>query len=360
VDGAGNLYVADSRNYTIRKVTPAGVVTTLAGQANSLGSEDGTGSSARFGLPLGVAVDGSGVVYVADSYNSTIRKITPAGVVTTLAGLAGIPGSSDGQGSLARFLSPSGVAVDGSGNAYVADPWNFSIRKVTPDGVVTTLAGAAEHPGINDGTGSAANFDFPIGVAVDESANVYVAEYWSFTIRKVTPAGVVTTLAGEPGSWGSADGVGSAARFANPSGVSVNAAGNLYVADSSNHAIRKGVPVAETCLPDTFTACLIGGRYRVTSRWQNQYAGGQVNALSASQLTDTTAAFWLSGPETYEYMIRISTATDNGRAWIAIPTFTDVEFWVEVTDIVSGQYFEYHSPAGNRTLIYDPYYFFYP
>jgi hypothetical protein len=117
---------------------------------------------------------------------------------------------------------------------------------------------------------------------------------------------------------------------------------------------------AATCETDAQTACLIGGRYKVTSHWKNQYAGGQVSTLNATKRTDATAAFWLYDADTYEYMIRINTATDNGRAWISILTFTDVEFWVAVTDTTSGQYFEYHSPAGNRTLIYDPYFFVYP
>jgi hypothetical protein len=120
------------------------------------------------------------------------------------------------------------------------------------------------------------------------------------------------------------------------------------------------MPQSGSCSPDAYTACLIGGRYKVTSHWQNQYAGGQVSTLSATRLTDATAAFWLTGPDTYEYLIRINTATDNGMAWIAIPTFTDVEFWIAVTDTVRGQYYEYHSPAGNRTLIHDPYFFVYP
>jgi hypothetical protein len=115
-----------------------------------------------------------------------------------------------------------------------------------------------------------------------------------------------------------------------------------------------------SCSPDAYTACLIGGRYKVTSHWQNQFAGGQVSTLSATRLTDATAAFWLTDPNTYEYLIRINTATDNGKAWIAIPTFTDVEFWIAVTDTVRGQYYEYHSPAGNRTLIYDSSFFVYP
>ena len=134
VDGDGNVYVADSSNHTIRKITPAGVVTTLAGTAGSWGSADGTGADARFYYPEGVAVDGDGNVYVADTSNLTIRKITPAGVVTTWAGAATESGFVDGIGRAAFFDSPSGVAVDGDGNVYVADTSNHAIRKVTPAG----------------------------------------------------------------------------------------------------------------------------------------------------------------------------------------------------------------------------------
>jgi sugar lactone lactonase YvrE len=220
VDSASNVYVADTSNHTIRKVTPGGTVTTLAGQAGSDGSADGTGSAARFSFPFGVAVDSAGNLYVADRNNHTVRKVTPGGAVTTLAGLAGSSGSTDGAGSAARFYSPYGVAVDSAGNVYVADRGNFTIRKVTPGGVVTTLAGQAGSWGSADGTGSAARFGDgsfgPSGVAVDSAGNVYVADHGNFTIRKVTAGGEVTTLAGQAGNSGSADGTGSAARFHNP------------------------------------------------------------------------------------------------------------------------------------------------
>ena len=243
VDSAGNVYVADSGNSTIRKVTPSGVVTTLAGLAGSSGSADGTGSAARFAQPQGMAVDSAGNVYVADTSNSTIRKVTPGGVVTTLAGLAGNSGSADGTGSDARFAQPQGMAVDSAGNVYVAGLLcNHTIRKVTPGGVVTTLAGAAGSYGSADGTGSDARFYVPRGVAVDSAGNVYVADMRNHTIRKVTPAGVVTTLAGLAGSSGSADGTGSAARFDEPYGVAVDSAGNVYVADTWNSTIRKLTP----------------------------------------------------------------------------------------------------------------------
>ncbi|PYI84021.1 MAG: hypothetical protein DME26_13875, partial [Verrucomicrobia bacterium] len=245
VGSAGNVYVADRGNYMVRKITPDGVVTTLAGRLpqfdgddKRLGSTDGTGSEAQFWSPYGVAVDSTANVYVADSYDNTIRKVTPTGVVTTLAGRAGSVGSADGTGSAARFYNPSGVAVDSVGNVYVADTDNNTIRKVSPTGVVTTLAGNAAitnvfgYPegGFADGGGSAARFNGPGGVAVDSADNVYVADTANHTIRKVTPAGVVTTLAGRAGSDGSADGTGSAARFSNPSGVAVDGAGNVYVA----------------------------------------------------------------------------------------------------------------------------------
>ncbi|MBI3414564.1 MAG: immunoglobulin domain-containing protein [Verrucomicrobia bacterium] len=242
VDSAGNVYVADSDNGTIRKVTPAGEVTTLAGLAGSFGSADGTGSAARFNAPTGVAVDSTGNVYVTDELNHIIRKVTPSGEVTTLAGLAGSFGSADGTGSAARFQQPNGVAVDNVGNVYVTDEVNHTIRKVTPAGVVTTLAGLAGSNGSADGTGSAARFLFPRGVAVDSADNVYVADTFNSTIRKVTPAGVVTTLAGLTRAVGNADGTGSAARFNYPNGVAVDNAGNVYVADSDNSTIRKGVP----------------------------------------------------------------------------------------------------------------------
>ena len=239
-DSAGSVYVADFANKIIRKITPAGVVSTLAGTARMSGSTDGSGAAARFSGPWDVATDGAGNVYVADS--DTIRKITPTGVVTTLAGTAGMSGSADGTGAAARFSLPNGVAVDGAGNVYVADTGNDTIRKITPAGVVTTLAGTAGMPGSSDGTGAAAGFKFPMSVATDSAGNVYVADALNDTIRKVTPAGVVTTLAGSPGVYGSADGTGAAAQFNTPQGVATDAAGNVYVADWLNQIIRKITP----------------------------------------------------------------------------------------------------------------------
>ena len=243
VDSTGNSYVADTYNHTIRKITPAGLVTTLAGTADTKGSADGTGSAAQFSFPQGMAMGSSGNVYVADTGNSTIRLITPAGVVVTIAGIANSRGVTDGASTVARFYNPMGLTVDSVGNIYVADSSNHTIRKITPAGIVTTLAGSAGSYGWADGTGSAARFDYPEGVAVDGSGNVYVADTDNSTIRKITPAGVVTTLAGSAGSYGSTDGTGSAARFSYPEGLAVDSAGNIYVADTYSNTIRKITPV---------------------------------------------------------------------------------------------------------------------
>ena len=227
----GTLYVTDADNQTIRKITPTGVVTTLAGTAGRKGSTDGVGAAARFNLPHGIAMDANGVVYVADTFNHTIRKITPAGSVTTLAGTAGRKGSTDGLGTTALFNSPAGVAVDAQGTVYVADNGNHTIRKIAPTGSVTTLAGAAGHRGGTDGPGPTARFRYPTGVAVDASGTVYVTDHMNATIRRITPVGEVTTMAGTALGFGHTDGIGQAARFKSISGIAADAQGTLYVTD---------------------------------------------------------------------------------------------------------------------------------
>lgn len=239
VDGAGNVYVADTANNVIRKITPAGMVSTLAGQAGTHGSSDGVGSAAQFWAPFGIAVDSSNNVYVADTGNNTIRKINSAGVVSTLAGLAGHPGSTDGARSYARFRNPWNLAVDSSGNVIVADMSNDTIRKITPTGAVTTLAGQAGESGNTDGLGNTARFYDPFAVAVDASGNIYVSDSANNTIRKIAPAGTVMTLAGLAGNVGNTDGNTGSARFWNPQGLAVDDVGNIYVADTGNNTVRK-------------------------------------------------------------------------------------------------------------------------
>jgi len=245
VDKAGNIYVADTANNTIRKISPQGTVSALAGVPESHGSTDGAGDDARFWAPFGIAVDSAGNVYVADSGNNTIRKITPDGTVSTLAGLAGHPGSSDGIGPTARFRNPWGVAVDATGNVFVADLSNQTIRKVSPDGVVTTLAGQAGRMGGGDGIGSEARFNAPYAVAVDKAGNVFVSNSGSDTIREISTNGLTSTVAGFPGHPDGIDGDANNARFSNPEGLAVDQDGNIFVADAGNNTIRKISPQGE-------------------------------------------------------------------------------------------------------------------
>lgn len=239
VDRADNLYVADQGNHTIRKVSSIGFVTTFAGQAGSAGSTDGTVNVARFNGPGSIVPDTMGNLFVVDSGNKTIRKITPGGVVTTFAGSPGLSGSTDGTGSAARFGDPTGgIAVDRANNLYVADSVNKTIRKITPAGVVSTLAGLAGVSGTADGAGSTARFDDPIGIVLDNSGNIFVTDRFVHTIRKITPDGTVSTFAGLAGASGNTDGVGSAARLSFPLGITVDADNNLFVTEQVGVAGR--------------------------------------------------------------------------------------------------------------------------
>lgn len=238
LDKEHNLYVTDAENQTIRKITPAGIVTTLAGVAEQKGSADGSAPQARFNYPHGVAVDATGTVYIADTYNHSIRKISLSGEVTTLAGLAGTKGSADGLGAQARFCRPAGIAVDAAGAVYVADNGNYTIRKISPAGLVTTLAGLPGKRGSANGMGAEARFDTPNGIAVGRDGTVYVADYLNSLIRQITPQGNVSLLAGLLKGWGSLDGPGPVARFKFPFGVAVGANGWVYVVDTGNHTIR--------------------------------------------------------------------------------------------------------------------------
>jgi len=251
VDNAGTIYVADTYNHAIRRIDPVGtnwMVTTLAGTPGSPGESDGPGSYASFRFPYGVAVDGFGYVYVADTYNQTIRQIAPGGYVTTLVGAAGTNGIANGTNSSARFNYPSGVAVDAAGTVYVADTYNSLIRQVRllgSDWVASTVAGIPKFPGSADGTNYQAQFSYPFGVAVDASGDLLVADTSYDTIRRITPMGtnwVVSTVGGVPDRSGSADGPDGSARFDDPYSVAVDTMGNLYVADTKNDTIRFGEP----------------------------------------------------------------------------------------------------------------------
>ncbi len=239
-DTAGNVYIADAGNNVIRLISPSGTVSTFAGTGIA-GAADGK-DTATFSSPLGVAVDVAGNVYVADYENDLIRKISAAGVVSTIAGKRGIKGAADGLDTAARFNLPESLAVDAIGNIYVADNGNNLIRKITPGGVVSTIAGSGK-TGFADGSGTSASFNSPFGIAVDAAGNIYVADAGNNRIRKITPAGVVSTFAGS-GAKGAKDAAGVAATFNTPSGIAVDATGNVYVTDENNNLIRKISPAA--------------------------------------------------------------------------------------------------------------------
>jgi sugar lactone lactonase YvrE len=235
IDNAGNLFVADAENHRIRKISPSGVVTTFAGSGIP-GNADGIGNAASFTAPTGIAVGSDGYLYVADTRNALIRKISPSGKVTTLAG-SGTDAYADGIGIAASFDSPTGVAVDDTGNVFVGDCGNHRIRKISKSGVVSTIAGGSNNI-FSDGTGSEVSFSFPGSLAVDRNGNIYVADEGNNCIRKINSKGEVTTIAGSR-TLGYKDGVGTAARFKSPTGVAVDSVGNIYVADGGNHYVRK-------------------------------------------------------------------------------------------------------------------------
>ncbi|WP_420799694.1 hypothetical protein [Noviherbaspirillum saxi] len=288
VNPSGGLYIADTGNHTVRGISLAGAVTTYAGPLPGGGSMDGTGAAARFTIPFGIAAEASGTLYVSDTGNHSIRKISPAGTVATFAGTAGSPGAADGSGVASQFNLPYGIAVDTIGNVYVADTGNHVIRKITGTGVVTTMAGVAGQAGNADGTGLDARFNTPAGIAVDSAGTVYVADTGNHTIRKVTSTGVVSTLAGVPGSFSSgADGTGPAARFNTPLGIASDPGGTLYVADSGNHTIRKVSPagVVSTVAGSVETAGSLDGNGRQAQF--NTPVGIAVDAAGTIYVADT-------------------------------------------------------------------------
>jgi sugar lactone lactonase YvrE len=290
-DSAGNIFVADSGNNAVRKITSTGAVTTFAGAAAETGNVNGSGTVARFsGQGGGIATDASGNVYVADLGNSSIRKVTHAGFVSSLrsVGASGpLDVAADRMGNLyvatattapvgggtIQKITPAGVATtlttdadfgfthfptfwagdnefayagtiatDAAGNVYVAGYFGETVSKITPSGVVSIVAGIADVPGSADGSGTAAQFNGPSGIATDSVANLYVADFGNHTIRKISSTGVVTTLAGTAGVKGSTDGRGSAASFNNPVDLAVDESDNIYVADMGNNTIRKITP----------------------------------------------------------------------------------------------------------------------
>jgi len=241
LDDSGNIYLSDRINNRIRKITSSGVVTTIAGSGPGQGLTgggylDGIGTAASFSVPSAIAIDSSRNLYVADSYNNRIRKISPTGVVTTIAG-SGARDFADGSATSASFNRPQGIAVDASGNVFVADTENQRIRKISPTGEVSTFAGSG-NPVFQDGIGTAASFKDPVGLAFDAFGNLFVTDVSNNRIRKITAAGEVTTIAGSL-TFSFADGIGAAACFNRPLGIALDSIGNIFIVDSRNNRIRK-------------------------------------------------------------------------------------------------------------------------
>ena len=247
VDGAGNLYIADSGNHRIRKVDSRGTITTVAGTGFGFSSGDGGPAvEARLSYPEGVALDGAGNLYIADSGNSRIRKVDSRGTITTIAGTGERGFSGDGGPAVrSQLYFPSGVAVDGAGNLYIGDLYNNRIRKVDSRGTITTIAGTGESGFSGDGGPAiAAQFNSPTGVALDGAGNLYIGDLYNHRIRKVDSRGTITTIAGKgvPPSFSGDGGPATEAHLYAPWGVAVDGAGNLYIADTSNNRIRKLIP----------------------------------------------------------------------------------------------------------------------
>lgn len=239
VDAKDNIYIVDTGNHRVRMITPEGKVKTLAGGGETawgLGSfADGNGDNARFNAPYAIALSQAGDLYVSDTENNRIRKVTLDGEVTTIAGV-GVEGAADGPGQQAQFNSPRGIVVDTLGNIFVADALNNRIRKINTKGVVSTFAGNGA-TGREDGVGRDAFFNVPSGLTIDKENSLYVADTFNNLIRKVTLAAHVYTLAGT-GKSGFLDGRVDQAMFAGPSGIAFDPSGRLYITDLANNRIR--------------------------------------------------------------------------------------------------------------------------
>jgi sugar lactone lactonase YvrE len=288
----GNIYFTNQN--AIRKVTPAGVVSTLAGDPTLSGSVDGIGAAARFNSPAAIAVDNDSNMYVADSRGSTIRKVTSAGVVTTLAGTSGVFGAADGAGGAAKFMSIYGIAVDKSGAVFVSDELNHAIRRVSPEGNVTTVAGVFPSPGNTDGRGNTARFSNPAHLGIDAMDNIYVTDLGNGKVRKISPAGEVTTFAANLTSPNPIDPPGSRTfRFQRLAGITLDKLGNVYITDTESTAIRK---ITTTGQVSSFRNYALGG-------------GGNLRPQLSSMTIDGAGNFYvIATSRTERYVIKETAA----------------------------------------------------
>jgi sugar lactone lactonase YvrE len=308
LDAAGNIYVADGGNFRIRKVTPAGVVTTFAGIG-------------PLQLISDVKLDAAGNVYATDTMQNVIWKISPAGTIALFAGTLNTVGGADGTGAAAQFNSPGGMAIDANGTIYVADSGNNTIRKVTAGGVVTTFAGTARDMEIcQDGTGAGASFGAPAFLAFDTNGNLLVTDSDGELVRRITPDAVVTTCAGEPGMTDGDQGAGPKAGFSSPCGIAIDQNGNIYVTNSSGNTISKGTftpPVA----PITVSVAQPLPSGSVTN-------GSSPITLTATTTGNPTSFQWylngaaIAGATSYQWTVN-PTAANQGDYTVAASSATE-------------------------------------
>ncbi len=242
LDAQGNVFVADYVNSVVRKLGTDGQVTIVAGQVEQRDARNGPALQARFYSPECVAVATDGTLFVTDSGSNTVRRIARDGMVSTLAGKLEVEGFADGPGAKARFNHPVGLGVNAQGVVYVADAYNSTVRRISARGVVSTLAGVPGDAGWRDGAGTQARFNTPVGLTLDGQGNVFVSEYFNNVIRKITPEGRVTTFAGKPGKGGFSDGKAADALFLHPQTLSFAPDGSLIVADTGNNRVRRIAP----------------------------------------------------------------------------------------------------------------------
>ncbi len=241
-DNTGNVYITDRQNNRIRKVSSTGIITTVAGTGAAGFGGDGTAATlATMNQPYGITVDNSGNIYFSDGENHRVRKINTAGIITTIAGTgATTSGGDGGQATDAQVGWPAGIAIDNSGNIYITESENHCVRKVSPSGIITTIAGTgmAGYSG-NNGPAIAAKLDQPHGIALDATGNIYVVENNNDCVRKIDVSGTITTFAGGSNGYSGDNGPASAAKFRKPIGIAINSTGYIYIADVSNHCVRE-------------------------------------------------------------------------------------------------------------------------
>jgi sugar lactone lactonase YvrE len=291
VDAAGNLFITDTNNHRIRKITPNGTISTVVGNGRQgSGGDGGPASRAAMNYPRGIAVDGTGNLYIADTDNHRIRKVDSSGTISTLAGNGTAGSSGDGGAATdAQLAFPVGVTVDGAGDLFIADSLNNRIRKVTPDGIITTVAGSGAYGFRGDGgPATSASLAYPNGVAVDAAGNLFIADTANQRIRKVTPDGVITTLSGN-GTFGFAGdgGAPSSAQLAYPYSVVVDGNNNIFIDDTYSNRIRKIASASTAPAPWTSISMTDRGGVALTSAGssastQTGYGRIQVSAGSAT------------------------------------------------------------------------------